>query len=125
MLQETKYYTPEIEELYIGLECFYDGKPHKIIASNNLSKSALNHITLKHLDQEDIESFEFIASKYNSKDNNFNTFHKKDIDKGDITLTHDKNDFRIVIEVEVSRFFNGFIKNKSELKKLLKELNIN
>lgn len=137
---ESKYYTPKIEELFIGCDCFYDGKPHKIISSNNLSKEALNRITFKFLDKEDIESFgfkfdatrskvdgNFVGSYGNEKyyldyspynyNGSFNpNVHLRIMKIKDFPITSYQNDYQFI--------YDGIIKNKSELKKLLIQLGI-
>tara|TARA_R110000744_G_scaffold2928_1_gene11643 strand:- start:368 stop:736 length:369 start_codon:yes stop_codon:yes gene_type:complete len=122
MLKETKYYTPSIEELYVGLECFYNGKPHKIIDYNNLSKDSLKHITLKYFNQEDIESEGFTFKKrqalnpvlYFEKERFLLIFNSR---TSTTELYHKEHFFSVL--------FRGTVKNKSEFKKLLKQLNIN
>ena len=98
---------------------------------------------VKYLDKEDIESLEF---KFLPKNSLGNLTHRYEIkesftridgsDNGDDTsywnlyLTHYPDRNRIIIKADVScgsrdeKFFEGRIKNKSELKKLLKQLNI-
>jgi hypothetical protein len=91
-------------------------------------------IRVKHLDQEDIESLGFINYHNESVDDNIKTFHKavhntairaKGFDVN-ILLNVDTNTVRIFdITKGKYQIFVGTIKNKSELKRVLKMLNIN
>ena len=124
---ENKYYTPEIEEFHVGFEYEWV-KPDR---TETIKLECLNNIgflwgitipegvRVKYLDQEDIESLGFKQSKtdkywYDSKCGRY-WVHKESID-----------DWRWIISDEQSEVsFAGTIKNKSELKRVLKMLNIN
>lgn len=130
---ETKYYTPEIEEFHVGFEFeFFNNKgkiffvtekenewiktnmPYTGILSepNNLRKLILdNQVRTKHLDREDIESLGWSEEGLSYFTNgNFVISLKQE----SIYIYNEKNIF----------LFQGNIKNKSELKTLLKQLNI-
>lgn len=159
---ENKYYTPSIEDLYVGFECEtiegqkitidkeclklllvgelykenpkYDCITHKV-GDGSIIMSALrldiNHLRVKYLDREDIESL---------------GFKKEEVDFGELDLKINKNDCdvflkddlyirirydnynaynNIVIYNECNNIlFVGYIKNKSELNKLLKQIRV-
>lgn len=145
-----KYYTPTIEEFHVGFE--YELKrlnswDKDIISIDDLASSYGNpdgiavklkegRVRVKYLDQEDIESLGFgnkkraaldwyqlekrIEDNYNSYGywRNFHLVH------GD-----DKNTVNILayeygFNDSPNTLFQGIIKNKSELKRLLKQLGI-
>lgn len=127
---ESKYYTPTIEEFHVGFEyqtliqehdmcVWYKVKVNSLIDINDVfdiynGKKENNTIRVKYLDKEDIESFGFkITELYG--------FVK---DKWCILL---RGEHRLEIvrkENPVDVIFYGTIKNKSELKGLLKQLGI-
>ncbi len=146
---KTKYYTPEIEEFFVGFE--YEIMPNIGISIIDINKptekverlrstayekciygSAFtwDEITdieaaikegkcrVKYLDREDIESLGFKQAKY---DENW-----YDFTEGRYCMYREsENDWRWVIGDEESEIsFEGKVKNKSELKKLLKQLGI-
>lgn len=179
-MESNKYYTPNVEEFYIGFEyqikdpavrdwdkefaCKEDFLGHDIscnpgdyykinfgwvnkifqindsiskddinyIQINNILEPKLTDFRVKYLDQEDIESLGFIL-KGKSIDL---WFERKKIylrDDGhhlqNIKLQYGKHDQRLKITFhytagEEQIHFEGTIKNKSELKKLLKQLGI-
>jgi len=132
---EAKYYTPEIEEFHSGFEFeyFYQNQWHK----HNLDGSPIIHHELdefkddlmkiahaitrvKHLDREGIEELgwkqkgekEFELNRF-SLFINFNIFFSfPDVDE--ITILNTRNEV----------VFKGTILNKSELRKIMKQLNI-
>ncbi len=151
MENNNKYYTPTIDEFYVGFECElrnssddnnFEWEQFKIatvddgLISNSLmdwsfydSRNAIEDqsIRVKYLDKEDIESLgwkqsresncseiEFIMDLGNRLDN--------------LGLIYDEEDQYLRIhwfgEGDITRF-SGTIKNKSELKKLMKQLDIN
>ncbi len=132
----SKYYTPSIEEFHVGFEyeekITDDSKFEKIIFSkyhkcctwgyDNIDfEEAIkrNRIRVKYLDKEDIESLGFIYDE--ESNNNFYT-HK---DRRETYLSFFPQQKRIEIgDQENYGSFAGTIKNKSELKKLLTQLNI-
>lgn len=148
---ESKYYTPDIEEFYIGFEyeiyseglddasvedfCgWYKYQFRKKSCFRDIDdiEKFINQIRVKYLDQEDIESLGFIL-KGKSIDL---WFERESIylrDDGhhlkNIKLQYGLHDQRMRIEFiytsgEEQIHFEGNIKNKSELDKLIKQLNI-
>lgn len=131
----SKYYTPEIEEFHVGFE--YDTLGKELNESNGRyediwRKSVVDDddgdiqnpfdnfnygiqtqtIRVKHLDREDIESFKLDPEKYKIT-KEFNHYHISE----KLMITADENP-------RWSIRFSGTIKNKSELKRLLKQLGI-
>ena len=148
-----KYYTPKIEELYVGFECEHTSNmtAFKIDDTDRIYKENLNQadlcnylnweieegglekfIRVKYLDREDIESLGFIL-KGKSIDLwfqregiylRYDGHHLKNI-----MLQYGTHDQRLRITFlytsgEEQIHFEGKIKNKSELKKLVKQLEI-
>lgn len=140
---ENKYYQPTIEEFYVGFEFeFYDDDDHTWNHTKIKYRSELYnwtafddiHKRIKYLDKDDIESLGF-------------EYDVNDSDKPELGFLRDTNylspytqyvlrynpvnkNFKIERIVYCSTgigdyLFNGTIKNKSELIKLLKMLNIN
>ena len=134
-----KYYAPEIEEFHIGFEFEYfpvrgnwllesSGKnwiEESFSAScgqdgeseiNEIETSIkYNNVRVKHLDREDIESLGWFHDEDRYQFSYFSNGHDMDLildnEKGGLSVDHD-----------VSTLFQGKIKNKSELKRLLKQL---
>jgi hypothetical protein len=150
MNKENKYYTPDISEFYSGFEYeyldqnkknpiwiksnefsndwVYDDNPHYAV-SRNIKEG---NIRVKYLDQEDIESLGFKLNDSYKEEFVFN-YDLKPVDNGykfGIRLHFfgirliicDNLDFGFNKE---RTYFDGIIKNISELKILLKQLNIN
>jgi hypothetical protein len=151
---ENKYYTPTIEEFHVGFEyeasllsnnnipfqwelIVFKTKQQLlqegIIIKNQILtldeiKSRINEksIQVKHLDREDIESLGWEFIKQHSGTTDF------DFEKGDYSLNFDpefgyKWNLRIYDAEDQDNefnYFNGFLKNKSELKKLMQQLDI-
>lgn len=148
---ENRYYTPKIEEFYIGFEyevgdsalyknikCWY---PEKIISFHDLQDiNRYQHQRVKYLCKDDIKSLGFkdesilhptvriYGSEYkNQNGDNINLLYVERsnwclIFAGEFGMTtwwDENNEFRTS-----GNIFAGYIKNKSELKKLLKMLNI-
>ena len=123
---ENKYYPPEIEEFHEGFSHEYKGpldtKWHKEdfkLKGPNANFSWFlteGHFRVKFLDREDIESLGFV----NIPDTNA-------FDKGEYQINFQDYILCNFVEVydDASRLvFQGTIKNKSELKVLLKQLGI-
>jgi hypothetical protein len=126
---KNKYYTPEIEEFHVGFE--YERNQY----NNNIwfkyvveRKDVLDHsdkdIRVKYLDREDIESagFKHIGAGW---------FESKELDcrirkwKGlEVDIYKNWSDIYLADQDEL-RCFTGSIKNLSEFKLILKQLNIN
>lgn len=137
-METYKYYTPEIEEFHVGFE--YEtrnskGEWDKQIAETSYSDQAYvcipipnkdygydsENTRVKHLDREDIESlgweYSDIGKRFFLK--SVSLVHLKIINENNQLIIMDSGKTNIG-EVK----FNGTIKNKSELKKLMKQLNI-
>lgn len=135
-----KYYTPKIEEFHIGFEFealnsndwFFqeDISGWKKITLNqynnrfhfNLSNIEggiqVGWIRVKHLDKEDIESLGW-------KEEERNCFSFYDYKESYLLFFPEQEQIRVEIgDNENCNGFAGTIKNKSELKKLMKQMNI-
>lgn len=146
--EENKYYTPTIDEFYVGFECesTYTGFSkdfswQKVIiddieyfGSIYKEDAIESEFRVKYLDKEDIESlgFESLGSGwYNlirvpGKLGYFlyvrmRVFHKQVTIK---TYRADPKKYQNEDINEEQYLFDGTIKNKSELKKLMQQLNI-
>jgi len=130
-----KYYTPDLNEFYIGFEYEYQSfsnwAKHKLedfwLCDNDgciedyvPTQSSLSLFRVKLLDKEDIESlgFKLLTTSYGIQYSKDKTLIKFSYDKK-LIIEKYFEDFGIVYTV-----FIGDIKNKSELKKLLKQLGI-
>lgn len=141
---ENKYYAPTINEFYEGFEfelqtvCDFgkskDPRGYEVTTSlvawidqtfilnyhNSIIKKALenNVVRVKYLDEQDIKSLGFKEDVYNGvkcfTKNNCQIFFF-----GDNVISIDlfSGNFR-------NQYFRGLVKNKSELKRLLNQLNI-
>jgi hypothetical protein len=134
---ENKYYTPTIEEFHVGFEYESEEDPYNgIWKEQEVDQFSLGNvrvyfkdsdveIRVKHLDQEDVESFGIGAwtdsrgywRGFKTKnDNQYYVFHHN-VDRIQswciIEIVDKDTEKRRVL-------FNGMIKNKSELKKVLK-----
>ncbi len=129
-----KYYTPELEEFYVGFEIriqdidtaqfytkiFEDGESAQGILDWDLGEP-----TVKHLDREDIESFGWVHDPklpfHKPEGDNRICFNKE---KGRYILI--LNGYKVLIYKDTGSshegLFRGKIKNKSELKKILKQI---
>ena len=137
-LEDKKYYQPQIEEFHVGFECeFKNDMQDNIFKHEICDQDTLNIVydefehgdiseafRVKFLDKEDVESLG--STSYYEK-NNIHIFTV-----GDVTLELDLNFnepfmyiYQILLNSEKDILFQGTIKNKSELKKLFKQLNIN
>jgi len=147
-----KYYTPLIEEFHVGFEfefSDYISSPEESsewykgnFGSNTAHifdqeswefhlKDQINkgHVRVKYLDKEDIESLGFEQFEYNGyrikKSKNFLNNHSELLDYNEYIELYINDNNKLEIIWQPKYLFNGEIKNKSELKKLLKMLYIN
>lgn len=131
--EEKKYYTPEVEEFYVGFECekvipHSDGG-HQISLTNIEQKpfvikdvfhipsneAECSWFRVKYLDKEDIESLEWNQIEYD-------TYQYKN---EDFYLEFNPEYKTIIYSKMLGHWlFSGDIKNKSELSKLMKQLKI-
>lgn len=145
---ENKYYTPKIEEFHVGFDYetlfkLVDGDYWKQDRFNYHSPSILQLkdsikeglVRVKYLDKEDIESLEFEFKETNKMRN---WYIKEQIYERlpggssytfwSMTVEHDP-DMKIVkitanIDGTTEVFFEGLIKNKSELVRILKMIGV-
>lgn len=149
---ENKYYIPEISELYVGFEYeeynqYRDKWCKKILTKkdleslgsfmyNFLESFESDNIRVKYLDKSDIESFGFVCVGENSDgfefQNEINDYLFYDI------YFDPTNDNEVIIEkfyqtklvahktneYSSTTVFNGKIKNKPELKKVLQMIGV-
>lgn len=133
-MEKEKYYTPDISEYHVGFEYEWkcDGTQtdwtksvcDEIMNPLDVDCRRINEYRIKYLDNEDIESFGFHSineTKFKSNSNKIITIELIENNKIFIeeiilidTIGHE----------ESYTLFNGIIKNKSELKFILKRLKI-
>jgi len=146
---EAKYYTPEIEEFHVGFEfeyetnnsmpflddtlgkwkksifsasCYMDGECERQDIEELIKK---NQIRVKHLDREDIESLSWIPLTISEENSSWVFKNKKNEYNCRLILDSRNKDAEFTILNKNLRIvFQGTIKNKSELQKLMKQLNI-
>lgn len=123
---ENKYYTPDISEFHIGFE--YEWKPKdeddygyvkdKYCIQDQFDEMYINNeidFRVKYLTKEDIESLGFEQQSLQYQ-------YKKDWYR--LISRCEENQYIIEDGRYQDQIFVGTIKNKSELKRLLKQLNI-
>ena len=139
-----KYYTPEIEEFHVGFEFERPNTINRVSWVKTVFENGecaeqyckYDESRVKHLDREDIESMGF--QTYKDEQGNPNVVYERELDKSNIR----GNDLVHILHNHVSKWvgvfigdsetpysdwetrFTGTIKNKSELKRLLKQLGI-
>lgn len=143
-MENIKYYTPDIEEFHIGFEYeFFNGKDWEIseILPKDFSSassggevvenwfeeiySKIRNVRVKCLDREDVKSLGFTDDGYE-----FTIYCKNYPDRYSETkrgvnikaVFSENGNFSIYYPPE--NLFEGTVKNKSELKKILKMLSI-
>jgi hypothetical protein len=143
-MEVSKYYTPTIEEFHVGFECerkmedlitFLDEWKRYTVdkytwSSNQMGLMVRDHpeaFRVKYLDKEDIESLGWVIIEDRGMEEN-QGFHftKRDPNFGiaNYSLKYWSTNNRIKINSLIGTWFDGTIKNKSELKVLLKQLGI-
>lgn len=142
-MEESKYYTPSIEEFHVGFA--YEFKSKNGWVKNNIENSNVDFIfqlnmfkdlenyRVKYLDREDIENLGWIKQDH-SFWQPFQCFKLKKlllykgfiINKiGDDDMGNPNHTHVFIENINGSKcLFNGDIKNRSELKKLMQQLNI-
>lgn len=145
---ENKYYTPEIKEFHVGFECeilsSYDwqkGIWPEILQKDtltgfekNIIKATENtSIRVKYLDKDDIEKLNWIADKERTWGDRM-CFYKNDntleyYEDCTLIINRYKKNLEVfqnqgINNIEITNKFRGKIKNISELKILLKQLDI-
>lgn len=136
-----KYYTPTIDEFYVGFEYVYNVGTatcpnwqdsfmvDEVWQIQDIQDELLNYIKVKYLDKTDIESLGFVdlGSLWFFKEKcltvNGENFLNCKIRKWNGTQIDVYVDYNDTDELQL--IFRGSIKNKSELVKLLKMLGIN
>jgi hypothetical protein len=128
---ENKYYTPELEEFHVGfeyqelwgLENINEEWLPQIYDENDSIRTLCETLRVKCLDREDIES---LGWKYvpdlSEGDGNMRWYGLFKLNEFTITLGLIEGSE--IIRKGKNTIFEGVIKNKSELKKLMKQLNI-
>ena len=146
MKNETKYYTPSIEEFYVGFEyqrpeiklpeeefiwvpevygnmCYIENS-NKIIKRDCFQKiewmTLIEKTRVKHLDRYDIES---LGWEIDASSRDFWCFHLKKESKYNHALSFSL-DGSVNLWNNEENIFKGTIKNKSELKKVMVMLGI-
>lgn len=138
-MEENNYYIPKKEELHIGFECEVYGIeivedekvetyfPFIIGKSERFNTIPLDMIyRVKYLDKEDIESLGWIDGETrgmtpylitNLENDDFQMYLHDNLDKGYWYIE--------IYDWDAQYVFRGNIKNRSELKKLMQQLQIN
>ena len=135
-MKNNLYYTPTIEEFHVGFECEILGiigakederlfSQSTIISQKELELIHLLEIRVKTLDKSDIESLGWI----NTENLEFtkDTWILRKFENGIIIhndYSNGKYKFPWLYEDSTDKIFEGTIKNRSELIKLLQQLNI-
>lgn len=125
---ENKYYTPKIEEFCVGFEYEFKWKPIKgewKALENRHPEDLIESIEnfynkeyrVKYLDKKDIESLGFEESHFS---NNSKIWLYKD----SVCIYYNTESHEIQISKSILTLFRGIIKNKTEFKKLLIQLEI-
>lgn len=149
---ESKYYTPDLSEFYVGFEfeMFSGNKWFNIKRTNHFdnfeNKLKAEEIRVKYLNEDDLKNFGLTKEEYNLKDYPFLGYYHVDLKIKEYNLykfttkytylqfwysPNIKNDYCNLIitcfndKDNLNCHFKGYIKNKSELQKLLKQLGIN
>lgn len=130
---ENKYYTPTIEEFHVGFEYYLkdiNGNPleSKQVLKSNLMILDIKQTLVKYLDQSDIESLgwkedsRFLGTKAVMLNNDRYKIIRKDI----IWDLYKNGEYYGICcnTTNPTHIFYGTIKNKSEFKKLMQQLNI-
>lgn len=127
---ENKYYTPEIEEFHIGFEYELNEGYSEFISEWWIEQefdfrdpervnNFLDKIRVKYLDKEDIESLGWKMDTEYPRcilfTNRKNCYLNYWLDSKIIEISSEEGS---------DNYFQGYCKNKSELKKLMKQLNI-
>jgi hypothetical protein len=128
MEKENKYYTPSIDEFHVGFkyqeldsnDVWVDKVFYSLLLDFNI-----NYVRVKYLDKEDIKSLGWIEKSEFDNDETKQSYWNPE---KEVMLTMFNEDYKVRIAGGTNTprflFFHGTIKNKSELKKLIKQLNI-
>ena len=133
---ENKYYTPDIEEFYIGFEYERgdygeeDAWVKEALSFDHgwleVSENFHKDKRVKYLDQEDIKRLGFKLDPIRSYLNYRNCFSLLINELYGLSLDHIYNENKIIlrghkVDYPTKTLFEGSIRNLSELKKLLKQ----
>lgn len=138
IVMESKYYTPEIEEFHVGFEYeafhskewfFEEGGNQWVKSKVSLGTDILtlnyaincDFVRVKYLDREDIESLGWKAGVQGLAVDGYSGWEEFKKDDYRMVLSDNQG---LIIVCRNHTSFSGTIKNKSELKKLLKQLGI-
>lgn len=129
-----KYYTPSIQEFHVGFEYEVNYGNNNWVKESLYSKEQVNvlpfmntnNIRVKYLNKEDIESLGWKSSdrlirEFYIKDKNV-VYYLNSIPNGKIHIKQEWNPYKEVVNTE--DLFIGYLKNKSELQRLMKQLGI-
>jgi hypothetical protein len=136
---ENRYYTPEREEVHVGFE--YEAKKYKdiwakytygVLDSFLYIQIGLDplYVRVKYLDKEDIESLGWESFGRDSWMTTFEdlqqgcSFRLSDNNNDKWLLDYNNKDLITIYNYNADIVFTGKIKNKSELKKLMNQLEI-
>lgn len=131
MESQNKYYTPTIEEFHIGFEYEFKHPDYEVWNKYTTPEfqmeredcipfvGNLNNFRVKYLDQEDIESLGWV---YNEEYDCYFYQTSPTIKAWKLYVINEQLDIEILCFGECT--FSGTIKNKSELKRLMKQLGI-
>ncbi len=121
-----KYYTPDIEEFRVGFEYEdWDIKSDenwikRTVPNSGYTKHPHEEVRVKHLDREDIESlgWEYLPSR----DSSFSQRWWDGFTKGEFMIKEccAWDHGNVVITKGRQRIFQGNVKNKSELERVIK-----
>lgn len=141
---ENKYYTPSIEEFHVGFEfellttlrpgaisTFEEWKKYTVkditwfeVANRHFEDLFdRKHIRIKYLDKEDIESLGFVKITEDIWDIATDHLHYRLIKLSEV-FGENKYEIRPTIPSNLYGIYLGIIKNKSELKKVLKMIGV-
>ena len=142
MKMETKYYTPTIEEFHVGFEIYLENIENAkiglyIVTKNDMLSATHDEVSgmydiikeakVKYLNKEDIESLGWVYDEDYPKLWNHYKLGKYYLTMGN--TANNINPYKITIDngelfENNELYFQGIIKNKSELTKLMKQLGI-
>lgn len=132
-MENNLYYTPTIEEFHVGFEYEITKYPNiPLVCTNTTITLLIEHdeyideLRVKYLDQSDIESlgWKSAGGYLNIKNFELSTGNAEKNTKENQWKLQLKEDNKIIIEQYRWMRFFGTIKNKSELIKLMQQLNI-
>ena len=140
-MEDNKYYTPTIEEFHVGFEYEENSITGISWVKRNLTSKIIEHeinhfgtnkYRVKYLDKEDIESLinniesisEFHGDTIEVK---FKSKNEREDNLTSVIILYNTKSKWMLISQNLANYINrfaGYIKNKSELKVLLKQLDI-